>query len=282
MTAASGENPQSEVWNGIKGLAWVEAQVMLDRMFQPFADMLVDRAAAAPRRHVLDVGCGTGAVTMALARTLGSESACTGIDISEPMLAAARARAEAAGVSARFVKADAESYAFEPGGYDLIVSRFGVMFFADPVAAFSNLNHAAQPGGEFAAVAWRSPAENEFMTTAGRAAAPYLPETPRPPPDAPGQFGFSDAERVRAILEQSHWRDIKIEPVDAECHLALRHLDLFLTKIGPLVAVLPTLDAPTREEAIATARAAFEPYVDGDDIVYTAACWMISARAKEG
>jgi SAM-dependent methyltransferase len=130
---------QATLWNGLAGRAWVEAQKLLDQMFKPLESLLVEAVFAASGGRVLDVGCGTGGTTLAIARLLGAKGRCVGIDISDPMIAAARARAEQEGTSANFIRADARNYAFEPATFDMIISRFGVMFFDDPVRAFANL-----------------------------------------------------------------------------------------------------------------------------------------------
>src|SRR4051812_8461874 len=169
---------QAALWNGAAGRTWVEAQPLLDQVLQPFEDLLVDAISAETSHRLLEVGCGTGSVTLALARKLGQKGHCTGIDISEPMLTAARVRAERERHRPAFVLADAQTFAFEPASFDAIVSRFGVMFFDDPVQAFANLKRAAEPGAQLQFVAWRSAAENPFMTTAERVAVPLLPTLP--------------------------------------------------------------------------------------------------------
>lgn len=270
---------QSTLWNGTAGHAWVEAQVVVDQILQPFAHLLVRAVAAASSSNVLDVGCGTGATTLAVARALGSEGRCTGIDISEPMLARARARAEAEGVALRFIRDDAESHAFEPASFDMILSRFGVMFFAEPVRAFRNLRRAARDGAALRCVVWRSPAENPFMTTAERAAAPLLPDIPPRQPGGPGQFAFADASRVQSILTESGWSELDIRPLDATCSLAEKDLTRYVTLLGPLGRVLGGVDDETQKRVIETVRAAFEPFVHGAEVRFDAACWMVSARA---
>jgi SAM-dependent methyltransferase len=274
-----GGDDQPALWNGNAGCAWVDAQVMLDRMYKPFEDLLVDDVAAASPLRVLDVGCGTGATTLAAARRLGANARCVGIDISEPMLVAARARAERVGAPAHFIRADAQTYPFEPSSYDAIMSRFGVMFFDDPVSAFTNLRRAARAGAELRFVAWRSPDENPFMTTAERAAAPLLPGVPPRVPDAPGQFGFADAQRVHRILEQSGWAQIDIQPIDVVCTFPESELARYVSRFGPLGRVLQDADEPTRTRVVETVRAAFEPFVHEADVRYVAACWMVAARA---
>ena len=227
-----GEEDQAALWNGAAGITWVEAQEPLDRLFRPFEQLLVDAVLARGAHSVLDVGCGTGATTLAIARALDGGKT-VGIDISEPMLALARARAEREHLAATFVRADAETHAFEPESFDSIVSRFGVMFFADPVRAFANLRNAARRGGELALIAWRAPAENPFMTAAERAAAPFLPGLPPRSLDAPGQFAFADSVRVRGILERSGWAQIDIRPLDVACEFAKDDLLGYVTRHRP-------------------------------------------------
>ena len=270
---------QVSMWNGVAGHAWVEMQALLDDLFRPFADRLVAAAVTHGARRVLDVGCGTGATTLAIARALGGDGRCTGVDISEPMLALARSRAAREGVAAEFVRADAQTQPFAPGTFDLIVSRFGVMFFDDPVAAFANLRGAANDGARLQLLVYRSPAENPFMTTAERAAAPLLPAAPARDPDAPGQFAFADAGRVARLLAASGWSDVALQPFDVACRFAERDLVRFFTILGPLGRALPQVDAETRRRIVATVRAAFDPYVHGDEVRFDAACWLIGARA---
>jgi len=275
------DNEQAALWNGAAGRAWVDAQQSLDRLFTPFEDLLVDEARAASARRVLDVGCGTGATTFAIARALGAQGQCVGADISEPMIAAARVRAEREGTPAHFVCADVQRHAFEPASFDLIVSRFGVMFFDSPVQAFANLRHAAAGGAALRAIAWRSAAENPFMTTAERAAAPLLPNLPARKPGVPGQFAFADRHRVSSILEESGWAGIDIRPIDVECTLPERDLVGYLTRLGPVgMALQEEADERTRTQVIDAVRAAFDPYVHGTEVRFTAACWMIGAQAS--
>jgi SAM-dependent methyltransferase len=277
---SSGGTDQAAHWNGPAGEAWVAAQDLLDGMFRSLEAALADTAAKAGARRVLDVGCGTGATTLAVARRLGNEGEALGVDISAPMVAAARARAEREGSQARFVVADATTHALPPGHFDLAVSRFGVMFFPDPVAAFANVRGAMRPGGGLSAVAWRSRADNPFMTTAERTAVPMLPEPPPPrPAGAPGQFAFADEDRVRGILAASGWTGVEMRPLDVDCTFPVTALELYLTRLGPLGTLLREVDEETRSRVTDAVRAAFQTFVHGDQVRFTAACWWIAARA---
>src|SRR5262245_61707112 len=266
-------------WNGVSGQAWVDEQSLLDRTYQPIEDMLAETAAERGARAVLDIGCGSGATTLAGARRLGARGKATGVDISDPLIAVAEARARRDGVAARFIRADAQTHAFEPASFDLMISRFGVMFFDDPVAAFANLRRAALPGGEMRLVVFRSIAENPFMTTAERAAAPLLANLPPRKPNAPGQFAFADRERVLGILNGGGWSQGELAPIDIECAFPVSELERFFTRLGPLGQVLRQADEATRQRVTRDVRAAFEPFVRDGEVRFTSACWMISARA---
>src|SRR5687768_12299444 len=199
---------QAALWNGPAGHAWVEEQALLDRILKPFEELLLEAALTATPHAALDVGCGCGSTTLSLALRLGENGSCTGIDISAPMIGEARQRAEREGVPACFILADAEHHTFEAARFDLIMSRFGVMFFEDPVAAFTNLRRATLDGGRLCFITWRGAEENPFMTAAERAAAPLLPNLPARRPNLPGQFALADRGRTARILEESGWGEI--------------------------------------------------------------------------
>lgn len=274
------DDDQADRWKGPGGNAWVELQAVLDQMFKPLEDLLVDGVAAGHADRVLDVGCGTGGVTLAVARRLGATGRSVGIDISEPMVAAARARAEREGTPASFVLGDAQDHAFEPAAFDAVISRFGVMFFNDSVRAFANLRRASADGALLRFIAWRGLAENPFMTTAERAAAPLLPDLPVRRPDEPGQFAFADPDRVRRILAESGWKGIDIRPIDVPCALPESELVHYLTRLGPVGLALGGVDEQTRAQVVDTVRPAFDPFVQGTEVRFTAACWLVEAHAS--
>ncbi|MDH2386719.1 class I SAM-dependent methyltransferase [Bradyrhizobium sp. CER78] len=277
--ASQADDEQCKLWNGTAGRAWVETRDVLEGMFKPLEDLLVQAVSDAAASYVLDIGCGTGATTFAAARALGLDGHCTGVDISQPMIAAARARAEGEGRPADFICADAQTYPFAPASFDMVISRLGVMFFADPVQAFANLRRAARPGAALRFVAWRGAAENPFMTTAERAAKPLLPQLPPRRPDAPGQFGLADRKRIESILKHSGWDAIAVEPVDVGLSFPATELTRYVSWLGPVGTMLQGMEEPLRAEVIDTVRGAFDRYLDAGEIRFTAACWMVAARA---
>lgn len=273
-------NERTAIWNGDAGRAWVELQQLVEHMFKPIEAVLVQQILSDDNQTVLDVGCGTGSTSLAVSRQLGTKGHCLGIDISEQMIAAARASAAREGLSTSFICEDAQRYAFEPASFDRIISRFGVMFFDDFVGAFKNLRYAARENAELRFIAWRSPEENPFMTTAERAAKVLLPHIPARQPDEPGQFAFARQERVFDILQQSGWAQINIEALDVPCSFPEEELVHYLTRMGPLGRILQQEDEQTRKKVIETVRVAFDRYVHGGDVRFIAACWKVSARAE--
>lgn len=274
---AAANSEQSRRWNDRAGRAWAELSEMLDRLLEPFVPLLLEEIEPAAGGRILDVGCGAGALTIAAARR-GAEA--LGVDISAPLIEAARARADRLGVAgASFVRGDAQTHRFDEKSFDALISRFGVMFFADPVAAFRNLRSAVRPGAKLACLAWRSAAENDFMTAAERSAADLLPQLPGRVENGPGQFGFADPDAVRAILAEGGWRSVAIRPVDVECSLPEDDLRLYARRMGPVADLLPTLDQTRRSEVERRLDAAFLPYVQGGEGRFTAACWLVTAQA---
>ena len=194
------------------------------------------------------------------------------------MIAAARARAERDGIPAVFVQADAQTHAFSPGSVDTVISRFGVMFFDDPVEAFTNLWRAARAGAQLRFVAWRSAAQNPFMTAAERAAAGLLPGIAPRKDGEPGQFAFADPDEIARMLATSGWGAIDILPLDVACILSEDELTDYVTRLGPLGRALYGEDEETRVRVLGAVRPAFDAYRDGRDIRFTAACWTVGAR----
>jgi SAM-dependent methyltransferase len=276
---AEANQAQAELWNGRTGQSWVELNAMLDRLLAPFVQPLLDAVRQGSARDVLDVGCGAGATTFAVARSLGQEGRCTGIDLSAPLIELARRRAADMGApNTDFVVADAQRHDFQSAAFDTVISRFGVMFFDDPVAAFANLRRAARPDAGLACIVWRGTEENPFMTAAERAAAPLLPEQPPRVPNAPGQFAFADPDHVGGVLSAAGWRDADLQPLDVACALSADDLETYVTRMGPVGQVLPGLEADHRQAVVAAVKRGFEPFLADGVARFTAACWLVRAR----
>lgn len=264
-------NSEQAAWWNAAGRGWANAQDVVEMVLRPFQEVLVRHALERPRVKVLDVGCGTGGVTRAVTEATGAD--CLGVDISSTMLAAAREH----GV-ARFVEADAQVHAFGES-FDLVLSRFGVMFFADPEAAFRNLLGATTPGGELSLVVWRTAEENPFMTTASKAAAELVPDAPAPDPDGPGPFSLADAGRTREILERAGWGEVGLSPVDRTCTMPEKLLGTYLGNLGPIARALREAPEEDRAGILAGVRSAFDGFVHDDEVRIPGACWHVTASA---
>jgi len=281
--APSGPNAeQIQYWNETAGPKWVALQAMIDEQIRPLGRAAMQRAELAPGVRVLDVGCGCGDTTVELSRRVTPGGSVCGIDISAPMLERARASAHAAGVETHFELADAQTHPFSPA-FDLCFSRFGVMFFTDPTAAFTNLRRALRPGGQLAFVCWQSLGENPWMTVPLGAALQHLPMPPLPAPDAPGPFAFADADRVRGILSGAGFGELVFEPVREELTLggggALEATVDFLLQLGPAAALMREADPALRPRVVAAVRESLVPYVTANGVRMPSAAWVVTGRA---
>lgn len=282
MTIANPD--QAAHWNSTEEAGhWVTRQSQYDAMLAPFIDMLLEGAELADGDHVLDVGCGCGATTLAFARTAPQGSA-HGVDLSAAMLDRARADAAKASLTnVAFEEADAQVHPFARGGFDAVISRFGVMFFADPVAAFTNLRAATKQGGRLAFVCWQPLAANEWLLVPGAALATVVPLPDLEGPDAPGMFALADPDRTRHILGAASWRDITITeqrtPILVGGAGTLDDAVEFLRTGSMGRTLLAGAAKDTERLAIAAVRAALEPRVREEGLRLGAAVWLVTARA---
>ena len=279
---ATGPNAQQiEYWNEQAGPTWIAENARLDAMLAPLGRAALERARPRAGERVLDVGCGVGQTTLQLAALVGPTGSVLGVDISAPMLARARERAAAEKLAnVRFEVADAQTHSLTPGSVDLVFSRFGVMFFADPEAAFANIGRALRPGGRLAFVCWQALAQNRWMLDSIAAIARFVPPSPPPAPDAPGPFAFADSARVRGILERAGFRAVKHEAVTGELSLG-RTLDEalgFATEIGPAASALREASESQRAEAIAALRQALETKLTPNGVLAAYATWIVTAE----
>ncbi len=275
----------AQYWNESAGPVWVAQQERMDAQIGPHGARARARAAIRGGERVLDVGCGCGGTTLELAGDVGASGRVVAVDISRPMLERGKQRAIAAGLADRIEWRldDAQTASFESGAFDLIYSRFGVMFFADSVGAFANLRRALKPGGRLAFVCWQPRDKNPWMMAPALAAAQHIAFPAPPAPDAPGPFAFGDEARVRGILESAGFVDIAHEPVNEPMRLAgdsvEEALELFL-EIGPVGAALRAAK-PTDEQrsgVIAAVRAVLESFETPRGIEAAAGTWIVTAR----
>jgi SAM-dependent methyltransferase len=274
----------TKYWNESAGPVWTTHEEQLDAQLAPLGARVRLRAALRAGERVIDVGCGCGGTTLELAEAVGATGRVTAIDISRPMLDRARDRAARAGLADRiaFRLDDAQTAAFEPAGHDVLFSRFGVMFFDDPAAAFANLRGALRPGGRVAFVCWQSPEKNPWMFAPARAAAEHVAFPPPPPPGAPGPFAFADTERVRGILERAGFQDIGFEAVNEPLRIGgggvEGALELMLA-VGPVGAALREANPPEEQRArvVEAVRGVLKSFETPRGLEAPAGAWIVTA-----
>lgn len=268
-----------ELWNGPASRAWVDAPDRYDRTLEGFLPLVLEAAALERGDRVLDVGCGSGALARAACERVSPGGSVTGVDISGPLVELARERSPGIEV----VQADAQVHDLGTDAFDALVSRFGVMFFDDPVAAFTNLRRAVRPDGRLAFVAWQSAPSNAWVMTAIGALIEHVPMPDLPGPGAPGPFAFAEADRVRSLLTEAGWRSVEVEPVetsilvggpgDVDSVLAFYEQD----PVGQVL--LSKADQAQRAAAHASLRQVVEERIASDGLWLGAAVWLVTARA---
>jgi SAM-dependent methyltransferase len=279
---ATGPNAeQIRYWNEVAGPRWVTQNDRLDRMIGSLGDAAIERARPAPGERVIDVGCGCGTTSFELARRVGDGGSVLGVDISAPMLEVGRRRAVSANVG--FENADAQTHAFPAASVDLVFSRFGVMFFADPTAAFRNLRRALRPGGRLAFLCWQALARNPWMTVPLAALATVVTLPPPPPPDAPGPFSFADPERVRRILADAGFGEIGFEPLQERIWIGGKGSSLdesaeFALQLGPAGAAFREAPAEQQSRVAKAVRDALGAHATPDGVPMDALAWIVRAR----
>jgi ubiquinone/menaquinone biosynthesis C-methylase UbiE len=274
---------QIAYWNGPGGEHWTERQPLQDILLAPISQILIDSAAANSGERIVDVGCGCGSTSIALAQAVAPSGFVLGIDISAPMLARARQLAPKT-LPVDFVLADATVYPFDPASFDLLVSRFGVMFFAEPALSFANLRRALKPAGRLAFACWREPRENPMLMTPLQAAYKHVPKLPQPGPEDPGPFSFASEERVKRILREAGFVDVAIVPRNLSLDIAIgRGLEAAVQgaiEIGPASRALHDHPEDVRAAAKESIREALKPFVRGESVPLPAAIWIVTARKQ--
>jgi len=283
LSGHEGNADQIAFWNGPAGQHWTDRQPMQDVLLAPVSQILIDRTGAKAGERILDVGCGCGATTIALAERVAPSGFVFGIDISVPMLSRARQVAPQ-GLPLDFVLADATVYPFEPASFDLLASRFGVMFFAKPAVSFANLHRALLPSGRLVFACWREPRENPWMMAPLQAVYQHVPKLPQLGPEDPGPFAFASEERVHRILGEADFKQIAMEPCNLVLDLAIgRGLEAAVEtalEIGPSSRALEGHPQDIRAAAKNSIREALTPFVRGQSVRLPASIWIVTARAS--
>jgi len=267
---------QADYWNHDAGFVWVEENEALDAMLAPLGAAALAALAPAAGENVLDIGCGAGATSREIAARVAPGGAVTAVDISAPLVDLAMRK----GGDITYICADAGRDPLPHAPFDAAFSRFGVMFFEDPTAAFAHIGAAMKPGARLAFICWRTMAENAWARETIMAGLPFLKTPPTPPdPTAPGPFAFADKERTAGILAAAGWRDIEINPLDTDYVLGpnARATAPKMLRIGPLGKLI-------REQEIDPAgvvgaiEALLQRYETPAGVAMKAACWIVTAK----
>ncbi|WP_439105549.1 class I SAM-dependent methyltransferase [Congregibacter sp.] len=276
---------QIAYWNGDAGRKWAQRDAMMSRMLAPVAEALMDHAQVETAKAVLDVGCGGGSETLMLAKRLGPEACVLGVDVSAPLLEVARGELASlgdAGKGVGFVEGDASSHDFGENQFDLLFSRFGVMFFEDATAAFAHLRGAMQPGGRLAFACWQALANNPWTALPLKAALSVLPPPPKPQPRSPGPFAFAEPEYIEELLGNAGWQDVVVTPhtisMDWEGSGGFDATARELVNTGPVGRLLIDVDDETREAVHAATAEALAPYYQNMQLSLPGAVWLVTAK----
>lgn len=267
-------------WNGPAGLRWVRRQQEQDALLAPVAELLLARAAARAGELALDIGCGWGGTAIALARRVAPGGRVLGVDVSELMLARARELAPP-GLAVEFALGDATVYPFAPASADLLFSRFGVMFFADPARSFANMRRGLRSGARLAFACWREPRENPWLMLPLQEAYRHVPRLPEVGPEDPGAFSFAAESRVRDILGRAGFAAVQLEPVGLTLDIAIGEgLDAAVATavgIGPTSRALEGQPAGLQAAAVQSIRAALAAHQAGNRVPLAGAIWIVTA-----
>jgi SAM-dependent methyltransferase len=268
-------------WNGPAGDRWVREQAALDDMLRPFGEAALDAARVSPGEAVVDVGCGCGATSLALASLVGARGRVVGLDVSAPMLRRARERAvDCPNVSLR--DGDAAREFLGASTFDLVFSRFGVMFFADPWSAFAHLRTALRSGGRLAFVCWKALGENPWAAIPFDAVAHVLGRPDPEPADAPGPFSLGDEPRLRSLLDGAGFRDVKLAAFRTTLAFgasgAIDDAVSEISRVGPVARLLVDRDEASMALAHAAIKAVVSAHTDTHGVVaLAAAAWIVTA-----
>ena len=267
---------QEELWNGRLGKGFLDAGDYIDRLVAPFTQKVIEAVNPKADDRILDVGCGGGSTTMLLAEA-GAE--IRGIDISEKMISSAKNRSkDISNIS--FETGDAAEISLSPV-YSKIFSRFGVMFFSNPVKAFNNLRKGLRPRGSITFICWQAMEKNRWINFAAETLLPFQPKNlPKPDPRSPGGFAFGEKAYIEEILRKSNYADIRINPLETEFNLgkSVEEIMFFNENVGPLSGLLQTLDDSDSAKATQALRDKVEDLMDGDDLFLSAAAWLVTAK----
>ena len=274
---------QIEYWNGPAGEHWGAEADRYDRIDVEFGELIVVAVDAAPGERVLDVGCGNGALSVAIGSIVAPGGSVLGLDVSGPMLAVAARRASEAGLgNVTFERGDAQVHPLPDGAFDAVVSRFGVMFFDDPVAAFANLARTLRPGGRIVFTCWQEVVRNEWLMVPASAALPLVPTPDLGSPGQPGPFSLADRDRIQSVMP-GHFLDISVDEVVGPMRLgdSIDDVVAFLQRTDLSQTLMKDVNPEIADAAWAAIGDALEPYATAEGVALSGAAWLVQGHRPD-
>ncbi len=277
---AEANRDQIEFWSTTQGQKWLRLEDRIERMMTPFTEAGLAALGDIAGKHCLDIGCGAAGTTLALADAAGDAGSAAGIDVSPPLLKRAWERAGGRN-NMCFAEGDAQDYAFRDATFDILFSRFGIMFFRDTPAALANLRRASRSDARLVFIVWREPRENPWVMIPVSAAKAFVELPPRPAPGEPSQFQWADPALATGWLESAGWRDCRFDPLDIALTMPGDPLEAsrFLLQMGPAAALLAEAGGDLAERAEAALADDLAPHLHNGAVTLGSACWIVSATA---
>ena len=274
---------QRKFWNESKGKSWVELQPNIDELFKPISEKVISTLDARSGERILDIGCGTGGMGFILSERVGQSGLVCGYDISQTMLEFAEKRRKERKIeNIKYVEADLQTHKFNSDTFDALFSRFGVMFFENPVEAFNNLRGTVKKNGRIVFVCWAERLENDWIDLPTAVASRFLELPPTQPEKSPGPFAFEDKNYVKGILEESGWTNVKFENFTCShsSGTTLEEAAKFLGKMGPMSGPVEKADPVTRDKFFSALGEELEKFKTDQGVMMNFSTWIVSAINK--
>ena len=271
---------QKEFWNEKKGDIWVSLEHNIDKMLGPLGDQAIKILKPKVGEKILDIGCGTGSTSQTLSNLVGESGLVTGIDISKPILNFAIKKKESKKIkNINFIQADAQNHQFSNSNYNAIFSRFGVMFFEDPIAAFKNIKKSLVRNGRLTFVCWSNREENDWINLSSNVASQFLELPPKANPKDPGPFAFEDYFYIKEILIKAGWSNIKIKAYKKKIIIGdtLDSAADFLSRMGPMSVPFENANEQTKEKVVSALKECYSKYFTPKGVEFHFSSWIVSA-----
>lgn len=280
MTETKANAAQIDFWNSAAGEHWVKSQESMDKTLAGFGDLAIKALNLESGAHILDIGCGCGGTSLSLA-SANLQGTVTGVDISAPMLArSAQRKAELELDNVKFLQADAATYSFDSQYYDAVFSRFGVMFFDNPVNAFKNIRTGLKAGAKLSFVCWRPALENQWMMVPMMAALEHIERPELPAANAPGPFAFGDSDYTSTILKKAGFSNVSMEPMNLPMVFSIAEntsLGQQFAEMGPVGRLIVAAPEEQKNRIVDSITQALQIHIKGNNVEMEGSVWLVAA-----